>query len=68
MSNLKKILAKNKITQRELAKAVGLSYQTICMYATGKADMSAKKLYRIAKYLNVPMEELIEDENECKML
>ena len=68
MSNLKKILAKNKITQRELAKAVGLSYQTICMYANGKADMSANKLYRIAKYLDVPMEELIEDENECKML
>ena len=68
MSNLKKILAKNKITQRELAKAVGLSYQTICMYATGKPDMSARKLYRIAKYLDVPMEELIEEENECKML
>ena len=64
MSNLKKILAKNKITQRELAKAVGLSYQTICMYATGKADMSAKKLYRIAKYLNVPMEELMEEEEK----
>ena len=45
-----------------------MSYQMICMYATGKVDMGSKKLYRIAKYLNVPMEELIEEENECKML
>ena len=64
MSNFKEVLKKNNITQRQLAKAVGISYQTICMYATGKADMSAKKLYRIAKYLDVPMEELIEEEEK----
>lgn len=62
MSNFKRILEKNKISQRQLAKAVGISYQTICMYATGKVDISSKKLYRIAKYLDVPMEELIEEE------
>ena len=45
MSKFKKILAKNNITQRQLAKAVGLSYQ-------------------IAKYLNVPMEELMEEEEK----
>lgn len=64
MSNFKEVLKQNNITQRQLAKAVGISYQTICMYATGKADMSAKKLYRIAKYLDVPMEELIEEEEK----
>ena len=64
MSGFKKVLKGKGITQRQLAKEVGLSYQTICMYATGKADMSAKKLYRIAKYLNVPMEELIEEEEK----
>ena len=64
MSNFKEVLKRNKISQRQLAKVVGISYQTICMYATSKADMSAKKLYRIAKYLNVPMEELIEEEEK----
>ena len=68
MSNFKGILKEKGITQRELAKEVGMSYQMICMYATGKVDMGSEKLYRIAKYLNVPMEELIEEENECKML
>ena len=62
MSKFKRILKKREVTQRELAKEVGMSYQTICMYATGKSDMSSKKLYRIAKFLDVPMEELIEEE------
>ncbi len=62
MSKLKEILGEKGITQRELAKEVGMSYQMICMYATGKVDMGSKKLYKIAKYLDVPMEELIEEE------
>ena len=65
MSGIKEILDKKGITQRQLAKEVGMSYQMICMYATGKVDMASKKLYRIAKYLDVPMEELIEEE-VCK--
>lgn len=67
MSKLKEILGEKGITQRQLAKEVGMSYQMICMYATGKVDMGSKKLYKIAKYLNVPMEELIEEvENESR--
>ncbi len=62
MSKFKKILKEKGVTQRQLAKEVGVSYQMICMYATGKVDMGSKKLYKIAKYLDVPMEELIEEE------
>lgn len=65
MSKLKGILGEKGITQRQLAKEVGMSYQMICMYATGKVDMGSKKLFKIAKYLNVPMEELIE-EDDCE--
>ena len=64
MSKLKGILGEKGITQRQLAKEVGMSYQMICMYATGKVDMGSKKLYKIAKFLDVPMEELIEEEVE----
>ncbi len=64
MSKLKEVLGEKGITQRQLAKEVGMSYQMICMYATGKVDMGSKKLYKIAKYLDVPMEELIEEEVE----
>lgn len=62
MSKLKEILGEKGITQRQLAKEVGMSYQMICMYATGKVDMGSKKLYKIAKYLDVPMEELVEED------
>lgn len=65
MSKFKKILKEKGVTQRQLAKEVGMSYQMICMYATGKVDMGSKKLFKIAKYLNVPMEELIE-EDDCE--
>ena len=64
MSKFKKILKEKGVTQRQLAKEVGVSYQMICMYETGKVDMGSKKLFKIAKYLNVPMEELIEEEVE----
>ena len=64
MSGFKRVLKKKGITQRQLAKEVGMSYQMICMYATGKVDMGSKKLFKIAKYLNVTMEELIEEEVE----
>ena len=64
MSKFKKILKEKGVTQRQLAKEVGMSYQMICMYATGKVDMGSKKLYKIAKFLDVPMEELIEEEVE----
>ena len=39
MSGFKRVLKKKGITQRQLAKEVGMSYQMICMYATGKVDM-----------------------------
>ena len=44
MSKFKKILKEKGVTQRQLAKEVGMSYQMICMYATGKVDMGSKKV------------------------
>lgn len=62
MSGIKRVLKEKGITQRQLAKEVGMSYQMICLFATGKVDMASKKLYKIAKFLGVSMEELIEDD------
>ena len=62
MSNIKKILIKKRVKQSELAKAVGVSGTTISDFVKGKHDIASKTLYRIAKYLNVPMEELIKAE------
>lgn len=65
MTKIKLILLKKGITQSELSKQTGVCQTHISAYTLGKSDMTAKKLYRIAKYLNVPMEELIEEE-ECE--
>ena len=48
--------------QGELAKAVGVSAQTISDFINGKHDVASRTLYRIAKVLDVSMEELIEEE------
>ena len=68
MEKFTMILKDKKTTQKELSKKVGLSVQTLSMFANGKVDIGYKKARKIAKFLDVPMEELIEEENECKML
>lgn len=62
MSKLKEILRNKKMSQRELAKEVGISHQSINNFITGRYDMTSKNLYKIAKFLNVPMEELVEED------
>lgn len=68
MTKIKRILIQKGVSVRELSKAVGVSEQSLHYFIKGKHDISSKTLYRIAKFLDVPMEELIEEENECKML
>ena len=64
MSKFKKVLESKNVTQRELAKEVGMSYQMISLYATGKADIGSKKLRKIAKFLGVIMEDLMEEDDD----
>ena len=64
MEKFKSILKDKKITQKALSEKVGLSVQTLSKFATGKVDIGYKKARKIAKVLGVPMEELIEEEEE----
>lgn len=64
MLKLKEILVEKGLTQRELAKEVGMSYQMLCLFITGKADLRTRQTLKIAKYLNVSVEELMEEEKE----
>lgn len=50
---LKCILAKNKITQSELAKLTGLSEATITHYVKGKTTPSQTNIEKIASVLNI---------------
>ena len=43
------------MTQRQLAKAIGVTYQQLQKYESGVNRMGAGRLYRIAEALGVPL-------------
>ena len=48
------------MTQDELGKAFGISFQQIQKYEKGVNRVSASRLYEICKVLNVPMSSMFE--------
>lgn len=61
-SNIKFYREKNGLTRPALAKRVGVSWETIKAYEVKGALPSLKVAYRIAKELDVKMEDLYEFE------
>lgn len=63
MSNLKILRSHKGMSQRELAEASGVSIRMIQYYEQGKNDINkaeALTVYRLAKALDVDMDELLE--------
>ncbi len=56
--NLNKILYEKKVSQKDLAKAVGVSENAISMLVKGEKVVSAEKLGLVADYLNVTYEKI----------
>lgn len=54
----------NKITQEELAAAVGVSRQTIISIENGKYTASLVLAYRIASYFHLTIEEVFDFSEE----
>lgn len=50
----------SEMKQRDLASCIGVSYQQVQKYETGKDRMSIDTLYEISRVLMVPMLELLE--------
>ena len=63
LKEIRKTRKKQGLSQEQLAKMSGLSRYTIMNFETGKRDPRIKDLRKIAKALNVSIEELI-SENE----
>lgn len=55
-----RIKTKNKITQEELAEAVGVTRQTINSIEREKYTASLVLAYKIAKYFNLSIEEVFD--------
>lgn len=60
---------RRKMTQEDLAKAIGIKQQTICAYENGKIEPKLERLIVISAALNVPVELFLPDElNENEMV
>jgi transcriptional regulator with XRE-family HTH domain len=53
---LREARLQEKITQKQLGKLVGISFQQIQKYESGKNRISASRLYEISQLLGFPFE------------
>ncbi len=60
--NLKKMLRLRRMSQQELADAVGVSNQSVSSWATGQKMPRMKMLMKLCDVLDCPLEALIEEE------
>lgn len=59
-TRIKELRQKNRITQEELALAVGVTRQTITSIEGGKYTASLILAYKIARYFNMTIEEIFD--------
>ena len=57
-NRIKELRKEHKITQDELAGAVGVTRQTIISLENGKYNASLQLAYRIARYFNLHIEDV----------
>lgn len=65
-TRIKELRKVNKISQEELALAVGTTRQTITSIETGKYVASLPLAYRIAKYFGMTIEEVFDVSGELE--
>lgn len=62
--NIKKLLKKNHVTRRELAKATGINYNTMSSWIQGKSYPRIDRIELMANYFKVPKSVLVERQNK----
>ena len=65
--NIKKYRKKNNISQENLAKLLNVTQPCINRYEKGSIEISTYNLYKISKYLNVSIDELINEKESIKV-
>lgn len=58
IKSLTQLRKENNITQKELARQIGLKPSTISMYESGKRIPSLKTALKISSYFNIPIEQI----------
>ena len=60
-NSLRDLRLQRELTQQQLAEALQVSRQTIISIESGKYDPSLPLAFRIARFLNVRIEEVFDD-------
>jgi transcriptional regulator with XRE-family HTH domain len=55
---------RRKMSQEDLGKAIGVTFQQVQKYENGKNRVGASRLHRVATVLNVPIAELFDGVSE----
>lgn len=63
-NRIKEFRKENKVTQDELASAVGVTRQTIISLENGKYNASLQLAYKISKYFDMRIEDIFIFEEE----
>ena len=61
LNRIKAVLAERNKTSKELAKHLGKTEATVSRWCTNDVQPTIETLYEIAKYLKVPLRELLVD-------
>ena len=64
-NKIKELRKQNKVTQDELALAVGVTRQTIISLENGRYNASLQLAYRIARYFSLSIEDIFIFEEEA---
>ena len=64
LNKIKEVLDKRQITQQELGKLVGRSFESINAYCSNRRQPSLELLYEISTALKCPVKDLIVDNND----
>ncbi|MBQ8356955.1 MAG: helix-turn-helix transcriptional regulator [Clostridia bacterium] len=57
-SRLRQIREARKLTQADIAKVLGTSYQYYCIYESGRRDMPFSRAIELARFYNVSLDYL----------
>lgn len=63
-SRIQELRKRNRITQEELAEAVGVTRQTIISLENGRYNASLQLAHRIARYFDLSIEDIFLFEEE----
>lgn len=64
LEKIKYLRLKNNKTQKEVANAIGINKSNYCNYENGKWRFTIEQVNKIAKFYNVSVSYLVDEENK----